>query len=115
MVICNTTIKIKPLSINKAWQGRRFKTKEYEVFERSLFTLLPTIIDREPYEAKTPLELHIEAGLPPLMDLSNVLKLIEDVLQKRYGINDRYVMKIIMDKVVVKKGEEYIKISLFTR
>jgi len=115
MIICNTKIKIKPLSVNSSWQGRRFKTRAYEDFERSLFYLLPTIVDREPYSPKTPLELHIEAGIPTSMDLSNILKLIEDVLQKRYGFNDRYVEKIIMNKKRVKKGEEYLIISLFTR
>jgi hypothetical protein len=26
-------VKIKPLSVNKAWKGRRFKTDDYLVFQ----------------------------------------------------------------------------------
>ena len=34
-------INIKPLSVNKAWQGKRFKTKKYKAFETELLLKLP--------------------------------------------------------------------------
>jgi len=33
-------VSIKPLSVNNAWQGRRFKTKEYKIFRETLALLL---------------------------------------------------------------------------
>mgnify|MGYP001108467912 CR=1 FL=1 len=33
-------VNIKPLSVNKVWQGRRYKTKDYKVYEEALFYLL---------------------------------------------------------------------------
>ena len=36
-------IKIKPLSVNKAWQGKRFKTREYKSYEELLLYLFPTL------------------------------------------------------------------------
>jgi hypothetical protein len=37
-------IEIKPLSINKAWKGRRFKTKEHVNYCKRIELLLPSII-----------------------------------------------------------------------
>lgn len=39
MKLIERTFNIKPLSINKAFQGRRFKTKDYKDYERSLHAL----------------------------------------------------------------------------
>jgi hypothetical protein len=36
-------IQIKPLSVNDAWKGRRFKTDEYKVYEQVLMYKLPAI------------------------------------------------------------------------
>jgi hypothetical protein len=36
-------IQIKPLSVNAAWKGRRFKTDEYKVYEQVLMYKLPVI------------------------------------------------------------------------
>jgi len=37
-------INYKPLSVNEAWQGKRFKTKAYKDYEKSLMLLLPKIV-----------------------------------------------------------------------
>ena len=37
-------IKIKPLSVNDAWQGRRFKTDNYKKYERDLMLILPSSV-----------------------------------------------------------------------
>ena len=34
-------IEVKPMSVNRAWQGRRFKTPEYRKYERKLIALMP--------------------------------------------------------------------------
>ena len=39
-------IKLKPLSVNDAWQGRRFRTKAYNQFRRVMGILLNTIRPR---------------------------------------------------------------------
>lgn len=33
-------VYIKPLSVNEAWQGRRFKTKEYKAYEQEVLLKL---------------------------------------------------------------------------
>ena len=98
-------VKIKLLSANKAWRGRRFKTPEYEVFEKELFFTLPA------YEIPIGgLELYIKAGLSSrLADIDNIAKQTIDVMQIKYNFNDNRIYKLILEKEVVKKGEEYLK------
>ena len=34
-------VHIKPLSVNQAWKGRRFKTNDYKQYEKDLMKYLP--------------------------------------------------------------------------
>jgi hypothetical protein len=38
-------VNIKPLSVNKAWKGRRYATKESKSYQKELWLLLPNKID----------------------------------------------------------------------
>ena len=106
-------IKIKLLSVNQAWQGRRFKTKKYKEFEKELFYLLPLLVEKIKSNSvlfdDDKLELYIKAGLSSkLSDIDNIAKQTIDILQKRYRFNDRQIYKLILEKEIVKKGEEYL-------
>jgi Holliday junction resolvase RusA-like endonuclease len=101
-------IKIKALSVNEAWQGKRYKTQAYKAFEKELILKLPDI---EVPEGK--LALNIEIGFSNAnSDLSNPLKLIEDILQKKYSFNDNKIYDIHMKKKITKKGAEYIMFEI---
>lgn len=97
-------IKIKPLSVNECWQGKRFKTKKYNIYERELLLLLkPIKLPLSPYK------IYLEFGLSnTLSDWDNPVKPIQDILQKKYGFNDRDIFEAHVKKVKVKKGEEYV-------
>ena len=41
-------LNIKPMSVNEAWQGKRFKTNEYKQYEKSCFILLNHYNDMTP-------------------------------------------------------------------
>ena len=98
-------IKIKLLSVNQAWQGRRFKTKKYEDFETELFYLLPK---QKIPEGK--LELNLKFGFSSkLSDIDNPTKMILDIMQKRFDFNDKWIYKLIIEKEIVKKGNEYLE------
>ena len=101
-------IKIKPLSVNNCWKGRRFKTDAYKDYETAIFYLLPNI--------EIPngnLSLYIEVGLSSKgSDVDNIAKPFIDILQKKYGFNDNKIYKLILEKIDVKKGEEYIDFKL---
>ena len=97
-------MEIKPLSVNNCWQGRRFKTKEYKQYEKDLLFMLP---DMEIPEGD--LEMEITWGFSSAAsDVDNPSKPFIDILQKRYGFNDRRITKLILKKERVKKGREYV-------
>jgi len=100
-------IDIKPLSVNKVWQGRRFKTSIYKVYEEELYYLLPGM------EFGDEIKLRIEFGFSNMrMDIDNPVKPLLDVMQKKYGFNDNQITQLHLFKKKVKKGKEYIKIEV---
>ena len=102
-------IKIKPLSINDAFQGRRFKTDKYKQYEYDCFYLLPKKIEIPKKKKK---ELIIIAGISSKnADIDNISKCFIDILQKKYKFNDKEIYKLSLTKIDVKKGEEYIDFS----
>lgn len=97
-------IKTQPLSVNKCWKGRRFKTDDYESYEWELFTKLKSI-----ELPKGKLSLFITFYLSnKLSDIDNPLKPFLDILQKKYKFNDRDIYEMRVVKKIVKKGEEGI-------
>jgi Holliday junction resolvase RusA-like endonuclease len=102
------TIKLKPLSINDAYRGRRFKSMDYKQYAKDLPFLLPKL---EVPEGK--LQLHLEFGFSnQASDTDNCIKPFLDLLQECYGFNDKRVFRIIAEKEIVPKGNEYIKFIL---
>jgi len=99
-------IEIKPLSINQAWKGRRFKTEAYKDFEATLFLLLPKKIKIP--EGK--LEANYLFGVSSKnCDYDNFIKAFQDILSKKYNFNDKKIYRGIIEKVDVKKGSEFIQ------
>jgi len=102
-------IKIKPLSVNQAWQGKRFKTNKYKAFEKELLLLLPPM----KIEFKGDLRVELIYGFSnSLSDVDNPTKPVLDVLQKKYGFNDRQIVELNLKKEVVSKGNEFIELSI---
>lgn len=101
-------IKVKPLSVNECWQGRRFKTKKYLAYEKEVYYKLP------PLNLKTGLlRICLDFGLSNTgMDWDNPIKPFLDILQKRYGFNDNRISEAHITKSKVAKGQEYIWFSL---
>lgn len=103
-------VDIKPISVNKVWQGRRFKTKEYSNYERDLLFMLPKIeLPKPPYK------IYFEFGLSnKANDWDNSIKPFQDVLQKKYNFDDKDIYEAVVKKVIVKKGSEYVKFFIET-
>lgn len=101
---------IKPLSVNDAWKGQRFKTPEYKVYEAQVFYELPKAKLPEP-----PYQIHYEFGLSNVLsDIDNPIKPLTDILQKKYQFNDRDIFYATVKKVKVNKGNEYFKVEIQT-
>jgi Holliday junction resolvase RusA-like endonuclease len=101
-------IDIKPLSVNEAWRGRRFKTPEYKIYEKQVLLLLrPMKIP----EGK--LEVYLKWGFSSNgSDWDNPIKPFLDCLQKKYDFNDNRIVRAITEKCKVKKGEEFIEFEI---
>ena len=103
----NIKLHIKPLSVNQAWKGRRYKTDAYNRYETELMAMLPD------YEIVSFRGLVLTFGFSNMQsDVDNPTKLVIDILQKRYGVNDRDLMELHLYKQKVAKGNEFIKIEL---
>ena len=101
-------INIKPLSVNQAWQGKRFKTKEYKKYEKDVLLILPKLTVPEGR-----LKLTITFGLSNKnADVDNPVKCFVDCLQKKYGFNDRHIYELLVRKLDVKNGEEFIEFEI---
>ena len=97
-------IKIKPLSVNRVWAGKRFKTPEYKKYEKEV---LNALIDKP--IPSSPYKLEIVFYMSNVMsDIDNPVKPLQDLLQKKFSFNDRHIMELHVKKVKVKKGEEKI-------
>lgn len=101
-------INIKPLSVNDAWKGKRFKTDAYKAYETEMLVRLPA-----GHLPNPPYRVHYEFGFSnTLCDLDNPVKQTQDCLSKKYGFNDRDIYEAHIRKVIVKKGCEYVRVKI---
>jgi Holliday junction resolvase RusA-like endonuclease len=102
-------LKIKALSVNKAWRGRRFKTDDYKAFERTMLLILP----KTKKDLTGNLKVSIKYGFSSkLSDIDNPCKLVLDCLVKKYGFDDRQIFELNQTKEIVKKGSDYISFEI---
>ena len=103
-------LNIKPLSVNQAFKGRRFKTKEYDIFIKAVLFMLPNTLK---IDNKSHLKLFITFGYSSRgSDLDNGLKTFIDCLVKKYGFDDRNIYEIMAKKEITKKGSEFIEFKI---
>ena len=103
-------IKIKPLSINEAFQGRRFKTPLYRIFTDAVTRLLLAIKPTKP-NPDAPMFSHYIFGVSNILsDVDNMVKCFQDRLFSSWGIlnKDHQVQFMIVEKTKTKKGQEFI-------
>lgn len=97
-------LAIPPLSVNRAWQGRRFKTKEYDEWRSTGLLLLKRndplkqAFPQELQNTTTPFGLSLVATLGNSSDIDNITKPILDLLALYYGFNDKRIDFLIAQK-----------------
>jgi Holliday junction resolvase RusA-like endonuclease len=103
-------IKIKPVSVNEVWQGKRFKTKKYQEYEQELLYLLPNL-----EIPNADLCINLEWGFSSkASDIDNPVKPFLDVLQKKYGFDDKQIYELNIKKKICNKGAEYVMFNIET-
>lgn len=104
-------IKIKPFSINAAYQGRRFKTKAAKLFEHNVLALLPKQEQLSGWIGAS-YEFGLMRRTFARSDVANFEKLVSDLLVKRgYIEDDRKIIDIQLRKVLA--DDYYIKVKLW--
>ncbi len=101
-------LKIKPLSVNECYTGQRFKSVKYKAYKTELLLKLAPMIVPE-----GELELIIQFGFSNRgSDIDNCVKVFTDVLQAKYEFNDNRIYRLVVNKVIVPRGDEYINFKL---
>ena len=86
-------VDIKPLSVNDAWQGRRFKSKDYKQYEKDMQILLPR--DSKIWDEPIRVSYHFKLRNAGRTDIDNLIKPLQDILV-RSGIitNDNLIVEM---------------------
>jgi len=101
-------ILIKPLSVNKVWQGRRFKTKDYKNYETEVLELLKNV---EKVSGVVEVKYKFYIKNFSMSDVGNFEKPLSDIIVKAGMIDDdRYINRMILEKY--KSDKEYIEIEI---
>ena len=101
-------LNVKPLSVNQAYKGRKFKTDKLKSYTTLVKCSLP------PYKMpKAPFKVYYVFGFSSkLSDIDNCIKNFQDILQVRYCFDDRDIYEMHVKKRIVPKGEEFIKFRI---
>lgn len=107
-VLIAQRIPVKPISLNRAYKGRQYKTDAYKEYESLVTSHLA--------------EGHVPFGSYELLllfgfsnersDFDNPVKCLTDLLQKKYNFNDKHIQRCVIEKVLVPKGKEFIEFQL---
>jgi len=102
------TVKVKPLSINQAYTGRRFATDKLKAFRKELGYALKPIKLPNPF-----FEIAFVFGQSnPGADWDGAIKATQDIIAEKYGFNDKLIRKGTVEIVDVKKGQEFISFEI---
>jgi Holliday junction resolvase RusA-like endonuclease len=104
------TIPIKPLSVNEAWQGKRYKTAKYKRYCQDIHMILPKNIELP--DGKFGIRVHFYFS-NAASDWDNPIKTTQDAICSYYGLNDSNMYLGIVEKFLCNKGEEKIEFEIF--
>jgi len=97
------------MTVNQAWQGRRFKTEKYRKWQKDFCLLLPKV---EPLEGQIGVRLYFYLHHPLKWDVDNFIKPVLDCLQKKgLIVNDNRIFFLEAQKF--ESQEEKVKIEIF--
>lgn len=103
-------LEIKPLSLNSAYRGRRFKTPALEKFKKDMTLLLPNQIDIP----EGNMSVYFRFGVSSKnSDGDNLVKCAQDIIANYYKFNDKRVYEWHIVKEDTKKGEEFIEFHIY--
>lgn len=101
-------IDYKPLSINQAYTGERYKTTAYRNYAKVVTLMLKLYPLPMP-----PFKITLLCGQSNMCaDFDNPIKPFVDVLAKKFKFNDKIIYAGYIEKVEVEPGKEFIMYKL---
>ncbi len=108
MIDTEIIVNLPPLSVNKAWQGRRYKTKEYNKWLQWGMSIMPK---REMIIEPVEITLTFYMKNPSRADVDNPIKTCLDLMVKRGYLKDDVQVESL-HAYKEKSDEERIKIEI---
>lgn len=104
-----------PLSVNQAWNGRRFKTDDYKSYEIEVSTLLQPYKNKiEYFDGLVEIKYKWYLKYHKTTDYDNPIKPIQDILVKNKIIkDDRFIYKATIEKIPSEKDKIEIEIKKY--
>jgi len=97
----------KPLSVNQAWKGKRFRTQKYKDWCFRCITKLDS--NSELIGSKYIFYIDVYYS-NSASDIDNCLKPFFDLLQKKYEMfDDKNVYSLVINKRICSKGQDRIE------
>jgi len=100
-------LPLKPISVNEMYIKGKIKSPQYRRLERDALLMMPNFKLPEP-----PYLLLLVVGIAPNADASNYIKPQEDIIQLKYGVNDRYNYRLIVDKIDCKPKDKFFAFEI---
>ena len=105
------TLKIKGLSVNRTYGGRRYLTAEAKQFKITVNRMLQVSQINWTIPAGD-LTVKYQFGISRDQDVDNMIKILQDVLSHFFLFDDKRIRSVFAEKCKVAKGEEFIKFEI---
>lgn len=96
-------IPCKPMSVNTAWQGKRYKSPSYKAYCKEVPLYLPKHITIPRGEMIICFDFYFSSRRS---DYDNPIKPLQDIICNAYGLEDNNFYHAMQRKYIVPKGEE---------
>lgn len=101
-------IEIAPFSVNKFYKGRKIASDELLKFKRDFGILLP----KKSLGSGKLLFTACFGTSSRVADLDNMLKATIDTIAEKWDFNDKMIYEILVKKIDVEKGKEFISFKI---
>lgn len=104
-------LPIKPLSVNRAYKGRKYPTDELKSYKKAIPLLLPSHLQLPPGELVLLFRFHFKRKAS---DVDNCCKAAQDIITNHYGVDDREIFMTINEKIINPKEPERLEFEFLS-
>lgn len=102
---------IKPLSVNRAYKGRKFPTDALKRYKNTMPLLLPKQLQLPPDKLVLIFRFHFKRKAS---DVDNCCKAAQDIITSYYGVDDREIYMTLNEKIINYEEPEYLEFEFLS-